>query len=102
MKYERFCEMRHKSMCCTDQVYGMCGRRRHLVEICANVITALTYKDNKGCYDDSDVAISGEEIEVFMCDTPDKLSVESFNKLQYALVGIMGHRSTCLTHQSEC
>ena len=49
----------------------------HSAEICANVVTILACVESKDRKDDSDAAISGEEAEAFMCDTPGEFHDES-------------------------
>ena len=89
----------------------MCDGDGHLVKICADVVTVLACQVPKGCQDDSNATISGEEKEAFMCDTPSEHKDESNDQgvvLRLlgrwgisALSAIVGHRAICLTHQPE-
>ena len=55
----------------------MCGGKGHSAEICAYAATALAREGTKGCNDECDVAISGEEEEAFMCETSGECSDDS-------------------------
>ena len=87
----------------------MCGGEGHSAEICANVVNTIAWEDTKCCIHDSDAAMSDEEEEAFMCDTPGAYSDESNGGgVVVRLVGkwgisrlsaIVGHLATCVTSQ---
>ena len=60
----------HNTVRCPGHVCGVCGRKDHSAEICANVVTVLT------CEEDAKVSVdktlSGKEDEAFVCDLPCK------------------------------
>ena len=72
--------------------------------------TVLAYEDTKGCKNDSDAAISGEEEEAFMYDNPGECSDVLNDGAVVRLLGrygisrlsaIIGQCATPLIHQPE-
>ena len=112
VKCKRCGKTGHKSVRCPGQVCGVCGGKGHSAEICANVVTVLACKDTRGCNGDSYPAISGEEEEVLMCNTPDEYSDESNDRgVEVCSLGrwrisrlfaIVGHRATCSLIDRKC
>ena len=68
-KCESCRETEHKSVRCPDRICGVCGGESRSLRVCANFVTVLAFEATKGRKGDSDVAISGQREEGFVCVT---------------------------------
>ena len=78
-KCKRCGETGHKSVRCLDQICGVCDGKGHSAEVCLNVVTVLACENTKSSNDESDVAISSEEQEAFICDMSGEYNNESID-----------------------